>query len=519
MHPATPSAALMTALAHLGPHDHLCSIYESQEEQFHIAMPFIRIGLERGEQCLYIAAHDRVGAVREAMRREGIDVDRATHAQALTVLTPEQTYLTDGSFHLEAMVTVWEDAIERAWREGFTALRTTGETEWVLRGAPGLERWMEYESRVMHTLAARQCLALCQYHRRRCPPALLREVIRTHPTVIYRGTVCRNLYYVPPEEMLAPNQTEREVERLLTTLRERETVESAFQHQRDELRASEHRLATQYAITRILAESDTLADAMPPLLQAIGERLAWEWGALWTIDRDAGVLRCEHIWHAPSLEAATFDAISRQTAGLPGRGLKERVWQTAEPTWMADVTQDPHFMRAPIAARMGLQGAVAFPILLRGETLGVMEFFSRAISPPDAAQLAMLSAIGNQIGQFVERERAEEQLRRSEAYLAEGQRISHTGSWAVQLPSEDVFWSPEVYRIYGLDPATTKLSQQMAFQLIHPDDRPCVQAAFERALRENSEYAVEHRAILADGSIKHLHALGHPVVNESGTLT
>src|SRR6266511_316157 len=140
MNPATPRAALMTALAHLGPHDHLCSIYESEEEQFHIAMPFIRIGLERGEQCLYIAAHDRVGAVREAMRREGIDVDRATHSQALTVLTPEQTYLTDGSFHLEAMVTVWEDAIERARREGFTALRTTGETEWVLRGAPGLER-------------------------------------------------------------------------------------------------------------------------------------------------------------------------------------------------------------------------------------------------------------------------------------------------------------------------------------------------------------------------------------------
>ena len=282
---------------------------------------------------------------------------------------------------------------------------------------------------------------------------------------------------------------------------------------------SEHRLATQYAITRILAESDTLDDAMPPLLQAIGERLGWEWGALWTIDQDAGVLRCEHIWHAPSLEAEALDAISWQTAGLPDRGLKGRVWQSAEPTWMADVTQDPHFMRAPIAARMGLQGAVAFPILLRGETLGIMEFFSRAIPPPDEAQLAMLSAMGNQIGQFVERKRAEEQLRRSEAYLAEGQRISHTGSWAVQLPSEDVFWSPEVYRIYGLDPATTKLSPQMAFQLIHPDDRPCVQEAFERALRENSDYAVEHRAILPDGSIKHLHALGHPVLNESGTLT
>jgi PAS domain S-box-containing protein len=118
-----------------------------------------------------------------------------------------------------------------------------------------------------------------------------------------------------------------------------------------------------------------------------------------------------------------------------------------------------------------------------------------------------------------ERKRAEEQLRRSEAYLAEGQRISHTGSWAVTLPSEDVLWSQEVYRIYGLDPATPQLSQHMAFQLIHPDDRPRVQEAFARALREHSEYAVEHRATLPDGSIKHLHARGHPVLNASGTLT
>jgi PAS domain S-box-containing protein len=119
---------------------------------------------------------------------------------------------------------------------------------------------------------------------------------------------------------------------------------------------------------------------------------------------------------------------------------------------------------------------------------------------------------------ITERRRAEEDLRRSEAFLAEGQRISHTGSWSVKLPSEDVFWSLEMFRIYGLDPATTKLSQQMVFQLIHPEDRLFVKEAFERAVRDKSDYAVEHRAILADGSIKHLHALGHPVLNESGDL-
>jgi PAS domain S-box-containing protein len=117
-----------------------------------------------------------------------------------------------------------------------------------------------------------------------------------------------------------------------------------------------------------------------------------------------------------------------------------------------------------------------------------------------------------------ERERAEEELRRSEAFLAEGQRISHTGSWTVKFRSGDVFWSREVYRIYGLDPDATELSQEMAFQLVHPEDRTSVQEAFERAVRERGDYHIEHRAIVGNGPIKYLHSLGHPVLDDSGDL-
>jgi PAS domain S-box-containing protein len=143
--------------------------------------------------------------------------------------------------------------------------------------------------------------------------------------------------------------------------------------------------------------------------------------------------------------------------------------------------------------------------------------YHRGLGHPVVKESGELEFIGTVVD-VTERKRAEEELRRSEAFLAEGQRISHTGSWAVSFPSGDVFWSPEMFRIYGLDPGTTKLSQQMAFQLIHPEDRAFVEEAFERAVREKSDYAVEHRAILADRSIKHLHALGHPVLNEFGEL-
>src|SRR5580765_1922427 len=187
---AAQRTPLIAALERLGPHDHLCSIYESPQEHYAVAIPFIRIGLDRGEKCIYIADDGTVGDVREAMQAEEIDV---------VLATKEQAYLEHGSFHPDWMFTFWKEATQMAMGEGFSAVRATGETEWVLRGGRGLERWMEYESKLTHTLCESNCSALCQYNRCLFPPELILDVIRTHPVVVYRGTVCRNMYYVPPD--------------------------------------------------------------------------------------------------------------------------------------------------------------------------------------------------------------------------------------------------------------------------------------------------------------------------------
>ena len=233
---------LIAALEQLGPHDHLCSIYESPQEHYAVAIPFIQIGLDRGEKCIYIADDGTVGDVRQAMESERIDVERATASKALVLATKEQAYLKHGSFHPDWMFTFWKEATQLAMSDGFSAVRATGETEWVLRGGRGLERWMEYESRLTHTLSENYCSALCQYNRRLFPPELILDVIRTHPMVVYGGTVCRNLYHVPPDEFLGTNQTAREVERLLTNIRERERVEDALREQLTERRRADEAL-------------------------------------------------------------------------------------------------------------------------------------------------------------------------------------------------------------------------------------------------------------------------------------
>ena len=89
----TQSTPLIAALEQVGPHDHLCSIYESQEEHLSVAIPFVRIGLARGEKCIYVADDGTIGDIGKAMQREGIDVDRATASGALVLVTEQDAYL------------------------------------------------------------------------------------------------------------------------------------------------------------------------------------------------------------------------------------------------------------------------------------------------------------------------------------------------------------------------------------------------------------------------------------------
>ena len=182
-----------------------------------------------------------------------------------------------------------------------------------------------------------------------------------------------------------------------------------------EQKASERRVAAQHAATRVLAESATLAEAAPRILAAICDCLEWEWGALWVVDDGGAALRCVNTWHRAAVEFREFDAVSRTRTFGRSVGLPGRVWSTAEPAWIADVAADDTFPRAPIAAREGLHGAFGFPILLGGDVLGVLEFFSRHIREPDAGLRGMLVSVGSQIGQFIERREAEADVRASEA--------------------------------------------------------------------------------------------------------
>lgn len=220
-------------------HTHLALIYETQTELFANAVPFLQAGLDRGEQCLYIADETPLSTVVEALETAGIDVEAACAAGDLSLLSSREMYGGVSEFDAAAMVETWENHIIEAIEEGYEGFRIAGEATWEL-GTDGLiDGVRDYESQLTECFAREDCLALCMYNRERFPAAVLDDVLQHHSQVVADGTVMQNVYYIPPDEE-HPQQT---VERKLQTLRER-TTELKEAHHRLEVAATAGSIGT-----------------------------------------------------------------------------------------------------------------------------------------------------------------------------------------------------------------------------------------------------------------------------------
>lgn len=177
-----------------------------------------------------------------------------------------------------------------------------------------------------------------------------------------------------------------------------------------ERRRIEHRLALQYAVTRIVSRSIDFVEGTHEILETVCEGLGWQVGVLWSVDHQERVLRCIDIWHSPSIDTTDFEAACATTPFVEGVGLPGRIWETGKPVWISNLKKDRNFPRALAAEHSGLRAGFGFPILLGNEVLGVIEFFSQEIRQPDRELLEMIASVGSQIGQFQERKRAEEKL-------------------------------------------------------------------------------------------------------------
>ncbi|MEP7310044.1 MAG: ATP-binding protein [Acidobacteriota bacterium] len=260
----------------------------------------------------------------------------------------------------------------------------------------------------------------------------------------------------------------------------------------EQLRA-EHQLRAQYAVVEALASASTLDDAAPRVLRAVAEALGWAVGALWIVDQTANQLRCVHIWHAAGIDAHVFEAETRQ--GHFPRGVGPgRTWELGHPTWIADVTREAQFSRRAAAEAAGLHAAFSFPMILDGDVVGIVEFFTTEVLEADDDILRMFAALGQQLGAFVGRSRAREQIERF--FTMSGDLLCIAG-FDGYFKRVNQAWE----RVLGHTAAD--LLSQPYLNFVHSSDRIAATSELAR-LRTDGAVEFEHRWRCRDGSYKWL---------------
>jgi PAS domain S-box-containing protein len=176
-------------------------------------------------------------------------------------------------------------------------------------------------------------------------------------------------------------------------------------------RATRHREA-QHGVALALAQASSIQHALAGALAAIGRELDWELAAFWSAGRAGDVLRCEQVWHAGGHGLAEFAAASRSLELVGGDGLPGRAWAEGRAIWLDNLQRERDLLRRVPGARAQLLTAVCVPVRCEGELVGALEIFSVHARRRELDLLAILDAIAAQLGQFVERKRAEAEAER-----------------------------------------------------------------------------------------------------------
>ena len=261
-----------------------------------------------------------------------------------------------------------------------------------------------------------------------------------------------------------------------------------------EQKHAERHLRAQYAVVEALAHSATIEEAAPWVLRAVAESVDWQLGAMWIVDRTADKLRCLDLWCAADVSAAQFEQETRN--GRFARGVGPgRTWDTEKPAWIVDVTKEGRFSRREAAAAAGLHSAFSFPMILSGDVIGVVEFFTSAVLEPDDSILRMFAALGRQLGAFVGRSRTQEQV---EGFFTMSQDLLCVAGFDGYFKRVNGSWT----RVLGYTPE--ELLAEPHVNLVHLEDREATIAQLASLRAGGLMNSFENRYRCKDGSYKWL---------------
>jgi PAS domain S-box-containing protein len=195
------------------------------------------------------------------------------------------------------------------------------------------------------------------------------------------------------------------------------------------------------------------------------------------------------------------------------------VYHHQEPVLVLSRDEEARFPKMmELHRRNGVESACVLPLTTAYRRLGSLSFGARHPNAYSSYDIRYLSLVAEQVALAVDNALRDEEQRRAELFLEEGEQLSHTGSWQWNLSSGEIKWSREHFRILGVDPDRKKPSLALFWSRIHPEDRKLLEKAVDQATREKSNFDEEYRVVTVDGTVKHVRGIGRAVVNESGEL-
>jgi len=198
--------------------DHLCLIYHSAAEQTAALVAFLKAGLAAGERCLFVGHATSGRRLENALEAAGVDVGPECERGALLLLTRRKDWLPQGGFDPGSMLDLLRRAEQQALDDGFSGLRATWNMCWLLEGAAGADRLLEYEALLNRFLSGSRTCALCRYSPEACAADIIQEALHTHPLCIIGDQICSNAFYEPPDMVLGGRSPEERIDWMMAQL-------------------------------------------------------------------------------------------------------------------------------------------------------------------------------------------------------------------------------------------------------------------------------------------------------------
>lgn len=255
--------------------DHIALIYDTAEEKLISTVPLIKVGLEKGELCLYISDAEDDQEIIQALEAQHIDVEKAVSTSGLILSNKQEVYFKLGRFDPDWTIQVIKNVAELAVSYGFTAMRIISDMRWTQDSVPGVDRWPEYEVKLCILDLGLRLRTTCLYDRGAFSHQALLYALKTHPKLVCQGTVFDNMFFISPERLEAGEEAAAELESMLAAMKAASSAEMEATSRERKLRELSERLDME---SRSRSAAETSLEESRTRLRALTERSSeWVW--------------------------------------------------------------------------------------------------------------------------------------------------------------------------------------------------------------------------------------------------